>query len=179
MSRYRHFQSEHSPIFDLDAHGVPQPGGVAFDYGDNRHETTYFFMFDQARPVIDGCRFSVNFVQSIEYTNWGTWTGGRPKHFGAMEDPKAPRSLFRPAQMIMQETRDDRDLYEVVVMLSNGVVVVIDRECARDYAHRLTVALNLALARARDMMGQRKVHVVSPASRTPEQAIMPQRRIID
>ena len=68
---------------------------------------------------------------------------------------------------------------EIVFFFTNGSTEVFERQCTRDYAHRLTVALNQALASARDLMGQRTAPEprVMPSIQAPAPA--PLRRVID
>ena len=176
MSRLKHLaEVEHHPLFN---YVTQQTCGVGFRYADYRNDYSFAFLFDQPRPmqgrlgsvVID---FGVPFIQSIEYAPWGTWTGGRTKRYELVVDTRHPKPWFGDYPQGLKEVPDDRDFYEVVFFFTNGGLEVFERQCSRDYAHRLTVGLNQALAFARDLMGQRK----APAPR----AVAParQQRVID
>ena len=182
MSRLKYLaEVEHVPLFN---YVTQQPYGVGFRYADYRNDYSFAFRFDQPRPmqgrpdsiVID---FGVPFIQSIEYAPWGSWTGGRPKKYELVVDTRHPKPWFGDYPQGLKEVPDDRDFYEVVFFFTNGGYEVFERQCTRDYAHRLTVALNQALAAARDLMGQRKAPEPRAMPSIQSPAPVQLRRVID
>lgn len=182
MSRLKYLaEVEHVPLFH---HERQQHYGVGFRYADYRSDYSFAFLFDQSRPmqgrpnsvVID---YGVPFIQSIEYAPWGSWTGGRPKRFELVVDTRLPKPWFGDYPQGLREVPDDRDFYEIMFFFTNGSTEVFERQCTRDYAHRLTVALNQALSTARDLMGQRKAPEPRPMPSIQSPAPVPLRRVID
>lgn len=182
MSRLKYLaEVEHVPLFN---YVTQQTYGVGFRYADYKKDYSFAFLFDQPRPmqgrpnsiIID---FGVPFIQSIEYAPWGSWTGGRPKKYELVVDTSKPKPFFGDYPQGLKEVPDDRDFYEVVFFFTNGSTEVFERQCTRDYAHRLTVALNQALATARDLMGQRKASEPRAMPSIQSPAPVQLRRVID
>lgn len=139
----------------------------------------YYFMLDQDRNLEGMGSFAVTKVQGIEYDCYGTWTGGRPKlivfaETAGKENPKSVRLAVVPKS-------DDRALYDVAVLFTDGEHYTVVSGQIREAAHQLTTLLNAALARARELLGQRALEKrvsVSVRSQMPARTIEV-RRVID